>query len=229
MTPSVGGAIAAVAGVAVKRLTRGAGWVIALLFAAVPPGIATLVMRLGHGKQLSLDDTFGTESIVLGIVMGLLIAWPVGQDLEDRTAAYVWARPVPRWAVLVGKLAVSTPIAIALFAASWVATCVLTAQPIASAPIVGLCAAVVVGSVIASALALLLPRHPLVLALVVLALLDPVVGAMSGGVALATVSYNARVIAGFEQADVVTSACALVVLAALWGWLALSRLARTEV
>jgi ABC-type transport system involved in multi-copper enzyme maturation permease subunit len=229
VTPPVGSAIAAVASVAFKRLTRGAGWIIALVFAAVPPGIAALAVRLSTDAKFSLNNTFGTEAVVLGIVMGLLVAWPVGQDLEDRTAAYVWARPVPRWAILVGKLAVSTPIAIAMFAASWVAACVLTAQPIAPAPIIALSAAVVVASVIASALALLLPRHPLVLALVVLALLDPVVGAMSGGVALATVTYNARVIAGFEPADVVTSACALAALAALWGWVALRKLARTEV
>jgi hypothetical protein len=226
----VGSAIAAVASVTAKRLTRGAGWVISLLFAALPPGIAALVVRLGDAKAtFSLGNTFGGEAVVLGIVMALLVAWPVGQDLEDRTAAYVWARPLPRWAILVGKLAVVTPIAMAMFVASWVAAALLTGQPLEPGPIVALCAAVVVGSIIASALALLLPRHPLVLALIVLALLDPVVGAMSGGVALATVTYNARVIAGFEDADVVTSACALVVLASVWGWLAVRKLSRTEV
>jgi ABC-2 type transport system permease protein len=229
MTPPIGAAIAAVATIAARRLTRGAILIVAMAFAALPPGLAVLIARVGRDPHFSLDNTFGGETVVLGIVAGLLVAWPVGQDLEDRTAAYVWARPLPRWTILAGKLVVSTPIVVVIFAASWVAAALLTGHAVDPAPIVGLCAAAVVASLIASALALIMPRHPLVLALVVLALLDPVVGAMSGGVALATVSYNARVIAGFEQADVVTSACALVVLAALWSWVALRKLARTEV
>ncbi len=97
-------------------------------------------------------------------------------------------------------------------------------------PTIALCVAAVVGAFVASTLALAMPRHPLVLALVVLAILDPVVGAMSGGVALATVSYNARVLAGFEaDADAVTSACALAAIAAVWLGVALRKLSRTEV
>jgi hypothetical protein len=246
---SAGAAIAAVASVVSKRFLRGATMWIGIGLAALPVAQAALIsnkvrvvqvllkvrwLSLGAMKAPPRDlswlaGTFGFETVVLGIVAALLVAWPVGQDIEDRTATYLWSRPLPRWTILVGKLVVLVPIVMAIFGASWIAVTVLTKVDPTPWPFVALAAAVIAASALASALALALPKHPLVLALLVLALLDPVVGAMSGGIALVTVSYNARVLGGFEDADVLPSAIAMAVITGVWLWLALRKIARTEV
>nr|HEX4312445.1 hypothetical protein [Kofleriaceae bacterium] len=246
---STGAAIGAVASVVSKRFLRGATLWIGVALALLPIAQAALIaskvrvvdvllkinlwkLAGAHPRPTDLSwlsGTFGFEMVVLGIVSALVVAWPVGQDIEDRTATYLWSRPLARWTILVGKLAVLVPIVLVIFLGSWTAITVLAKVTPTPAPFIGLAAAVIAASFVASALALALPKHPLVLALLVLALLDPVVGAMNGGIALVTVSYNARVIGGFEDADVVTSVIALIIVAGVWLTLALRRIAKTEV
>ena len=150
------------------RLARGRSlWVSGLVLLFVP-AVAIITRAAGTESWRSALETALHFSVLL--VAPIHLAGAVGEEVEVKTHTYLWSRPLPREALLVGKLLAIVPLlavagVIALIAAY------LAAGGLAAAPVGELLralVAIVAGSIAAAAVSVglgaLFPRHPLVLA-----------------------------------------------------------------
>lgn len=106
-------------------LGRRRTWLMVLL-AALPVGVALLV-RLGGGQPhvQTILDTLIVRTVMplLALVLGTSV---LGSELEDGTAVYLMVKPVPRWRILLAKMAVAAGVTVALVFPATVATALLT-------------------------------------------------------------------------------------------------------
>lgn len=106
-------------------LGRRRTWLMILL-AALPVGVA-LIIRLGGGQpntQTILDILIvRTVMPLLALILGTSV---LGSELEDGTAVYLMVKPVPRWRILLAKMAVAAGITVALVLPATIATALLT-------------------------------------------------------------------------------------------------------
>lgn len=97
-----------------------------ILLAALPVGVA-LIIRLsgGHPNVETILDTLVVRTVMplLALVLGTSV---LGSELEDGTAVYLMVKPVPRWRILLAKMAVAAGITVALVFPATVATALLT-------------------------------------------------------------------------------------------------------
>jgi ABC-type transport system involved in multi-copper enzyme maturation permease subunit len=102
-----GAATAVVARWQLKRFIRGKTlWLSVLVL--VLPVLPTLFSRRG------IVDGFESMPFALAIIAALLSAGAIGDEIDDQTSSYVFTRPLPRGAVLLGKYLIST-LLLALF------------------------------------------------------------------------------------------------------------------
>lgn len=226
--PTPATAVTTIAAVTLKRVMRGAMLWITVVAAVLPAIYAFAMSKTGVTPEENLAGAIRIEMALLGIVVSLLIAWPVGEEVDDRSATYLWSRPFPRWAILIGKLLALTPVAIVIFEIGWLITVLSIGGTITPAAILGLAAGVVVASLFAAAIALVLPRHSLALSIVVLGLLDQGIGNFPAAIHNLAYSYHTRVLAGYQDDSAVGSAIWLLAFAALWLWLGLRRIHKTQ-
>ena len=114
-----GAAVRAIAGVTWTRLWRGRAVWIAAGIAALPYLLAAIgkaASRGGPHPAVGQAEVLSLAVLVMAVLPPLLVASAVAEELEDKTAAYLWSRPIARWTVLVGKLVVLLPLAAALVA-----------------------------------------------------------------------------------------------------------------
>ncbi|HEX7700975.1 MAG TPA: ABC transporter permease subunit, partial [Kofleriaceae bacterium] len=116
--PSIGAALSALARLTFTRLLRGKLMWVSLAIACLPIALAT---ALGREPSTALDITFKIELFVIAILPALFAAPAIGEELEDRTATYLWSRPLPRWSILAGKLLALAPFVMAILVGSWIA------------------------------------------------------------------------------------------------------------
>jgi ABC-2 type transport system permease protein len=106
-------------------LGRRRTWLMVLL-AALPVGVA-LVIRLGGGQPSvpTILDTLVIRTVMplLALVLGTSV---LGSELEDGTAVYLMVKPIPRWRILLAKMAVAAGITVILVIPATVATALLT-------------------------------------------------------------------------------------------------------
>src|SRR5687767_12060107 len=117
--PSVLSVITTLMGVTLKRFVRGRAIWVCLLIACGPLVPATAMRIEGDaeaGEALTVFTLF-----VMMILPPAFVASSLGEEIEERTTTYLWSRPVPRWAVLVGKLLALAPIAMLLVIGCWAA------------------------------------------------------------------------------------------------------------
>lgn len=228
MTARAPGALAAVWTLAVVtwlRLVRGRALWIGLVIACVPivyAGIARDHLGLGRGTEL-----LTLEILVLAVLAPMFVASSIGEDIEDRTATYLWSRPIPRWAVYAGKLAALVPVTTALVLASWALASHLRSEvspPASSFLALGLGTLTV--SLIATGISSLAPRHGMALTIVYMLFFDLSIGAVPAKIAEASASYHVRHLA--EMGGGARAAIALGVLGGLWALVALWRVRRLE-
>ena len=96
------------ASLTLRRLTRGRALGVSLVIAALPVAYAAAMRAVGQtgiGQEL-----FAFEVLVLAVLAPMLVGSSIGEEIEDRTTTYLWSRPVPRWAILAGKLAALAPV-----------------------------------------------------------------------------------------------------------------------
>jgi ABC-2 type transport system permease protein len=106
-------------------LGRRRTWLMVLL-AALPVGVALLVrLSGGHPNVQTILDTLVVRTVMplLALVLGTSV---LGSELEDGTAVYLMVKPVPRWRILVAKMAVAAGVTVALVFPATVATALLT-------------------------------------------------------------------------------------------------------
>ncbi len=150
------------------RLARGrAPWLL-LLLALLPP-VVTLI-ALGHA---SAEKSFQAAAVLtlrllVGLAAALLIAPAIGEEIEQGTLSYLWSRPVPRSALLLGKLCAFAPVIVLLLAPALTCAWLLANAGGAGTVEVGVLArtlaALVAGAIgfaaFVGAAAAIFPRHP---------------------------------------------------------------------
>jgi len=233
VTREVPGALStvlAITAVTWKRLLRGRALAMGAVLALVPVAFAA-GMRGAEVTRGLVPNLFLFELLIVSVMSPMFVASSIGDEIEDRTITYLWSRPVPRWAVLLGKLAALVPIALALLAASWSLGMELgVGHGPAARSYAALAAGVAAVAMIAAGLALLVPRHGMALTVCYM-LLDATVSNIPASIENLTVSYNVRAIAQVPPllvGDAATSAIWLAVIAVGWLGIGLWRIRRLE-
>ncbi|HEY3807095.1 MAG TPA: ABC transporter permease [Kofleriaceae bacterium] len=223
--PSRAAALSALARVTLKRSTRGALVWIALAIAFVPALAAGGLRAAGTSNG---NIAFDLIQAVLVILAPMFIASSIGEELEQRTAAYLWSRPVERWAIVAGKLLALAPMCAAfVVGGALLAGLVGDATLRTAQPIIALAAGSLVSCAAVAGIATLLPRHAMIFAMLYL-LLDLVPGELDGSLHIVSIGYATRATAGLESSAVVTGAIALAAIAAFWLVIAGVRIRRLE-
>lgn len=208
------------------RVLRGrAVWVSAAI-AAFPAMFA--VATRGNGGD-SADQLMVFEQFLLAIIPPMFVAASLGEEIEDRTTTYLWSRPLPRGAVLAGKLVALVPVAIALTVGAWAAAVGLGDGTLTLRSAVGVGVSAAAISVIAAGLALLVPKHGMALTICYLLFFDLPIGALPASLRALSVSFHTRVICGYApDGSLQTSIGELGVIVLIWGAIATWRMRRLE-
>jgi hypothetical protein len=214
--PSTGAAISAIARVTFKRSTRG-----------VLPGIALVISILPPLAARALD-AFRLVQLLLVILPPMFVASSIGEELEERTAAYLWSRPVARWTIVVGKLLALAPMCAAFVTGSAVVAGFAGDATLRGAPpIVAVAASALATCAAVAGIAALLPRHAMIFSIVYL-LVDMALGEFDASLHLVSLNYATRSVAGLTGSSAITGAIGLVAIASIWLAVAFRRIRRLE-
>jgi ABC-2 type transport system permease protein len=243
--PSAASSLSAVMALTWKRLIRGRMLWVAGGIAALPVAFAEL-RSAGRSGQPIVADLLAFEQLLLAVLPAMLIASSIGEEIEDRTATYLWSRPVPRWVVLLGKLATLTPVVVVLTIASWVAAIQLgTGSPPSAASCLGMGLGAVALSMVSSGIATLAPRHGMALTVCYMLFFDLALGALPLSLRNLSITFQQRaLIEALERTSesaaqltlrlgpapptALAAAIALAVLGGIWLAVALWRFGRRE-
>ncbi|HWO20333.1 MAG TPA: ABC transporter permease [Kofleriaceae bacterium] len=217
MTPTAAGAVGTIAAITLRRLLRGRTLWVAGVIALVPVAFGAVLRSVGPQGDLA-DELLTFQMLVLAVLPPMFIASSIGEEIEDRTITYLWSRPIPRWAVVVGKLLALAPPSVALVVVSWHLGCSLGLEavpPLRSH--LALAGAAAVVSAIATGIAVLVPRHGMALTIGYM-LLDFWLGIMPASIQNLSVLHHVLAISfpPPEGSDVLTAAIWMAVVGGGW-------------
>lgn len=186
------------------RLLRGKTLYVTLLLALVPIALAAIE----DGTQPKGAWDAAVEAVLRFVVplgAAIHVSGAVGEELDQKTFTYLWSRPLPRSAVVVGRLIVMTPLLFALAALSMLVSYAFATRSGATMDdlVRGL------GAVFASALTCsffaagggaMFPRQPMLFTMGVFLTVEQVLFAIPAAKNLSIVAHT-RVIAGLEGND----------------------------
>jgi ABC-type transport system involved in multi-copper enzyme maturation permease subunit len=229
-----GAAVRAIAGVTWTRLWRGRAVWIAAGIAALPYLLAAIgkaASRGGPHPAVGQAEVLSLAVLVMAVLPPLLVASAVAEELEDKTAAYLWSRPIARWTVLVGKLVVLLPLAAALVAGG-TAAALRTLGPVdGGAGLTTISAALAAGAsalgLCAAGISSLAPRQGTAVTIGYIILIDLPLGVLPAAIANLSITHHVDTLTGRDG----VSAAPMIGLAALalaWGGLALWRIRTAE-
>lgn len=227
--PSAASSVLTLARITLKRLTRGKALFICLVLALLPVLLAA-IMR-GFSRHSGPDALFTIEDMLLALLPPVFVGASVGEEIEEKTSAYLWSRPIPRWAVLAGKLVALAPIAALLMVGSWI---VAVKIGISALPSLRSCIALGGGAIaisfVAAGMSTLIPKYGVALAIIYL-IVDGVIGALPFSLAELSLTHQVRVISDLYSIapSLVEPMIALVGVAGVWGTLGFLRIRRVEV
>lgn len=222
-------ALSALARVTLRRtLRRKTVWVGAVI--ALLPTLFANFAR-GHSVISDVDDTFNVAKILLAIVPSLFVASAIGEEIEERTATYLWSRPVGRWTIVIGKLLALAPIVIAIVVASWILPdLVYFHGQMLVGPALALAAGALAVSMACAGIAAIVPKHGMALSIVYI-LVDLMIGALPTSLGKLTMTFHvgALVSRQMDAHDKLISGIALAAIAIVWLAAGLRRIRRVEV
>ncbi|HET7737845.1 MAG TPA: ABC transporter permease [Tepidiformaceae bacterium] len=217
------------------------------LFALVPVAIA-LLYQVGNGSAPAQEFTPNILRLLVVAVLMPLVALvlgtaALGSEIEDGTAVYLLAKPIPRWVSVLSKFVVTSALTALLVVASTTATGVIGMGGFDDTRIVlGFAVAVAVGSVVYSAVFILLSvitSRALIVGLIYVFLWEGVITNIFSGTRVASVrSYTlgiadtiTTVSARYFEADLSgrTAIILAVAVTAIALWYAGQRLKRFEI
>lgn len=234
MTKSVPGTltvIATLAGVTLRRLLRGRAIWVVLLIAVLPILYATATSSFGDRGDADFESIAIVQMIVMALLPSVFVASSIGEEIEDRTTAYLWSRPIARWTIVAGKLVALAPLAAALTLAGWIgAHLIALATPPPLASTLGFAAGAVALSGAAAGVALVVPRHGMGLSLAYLVLFDQVLGNIPASLRTISMNHQVQLLAGTapDAPNLIEPALTLAVIPAVWLAIGLLRLRRLE-
>jgi ABC-type transport system involved in multi-copper enzyme maturation permease subunit len=226
--PTQRAALATLLGLTWRRLWRGRALWAAVAIAALPVGytLAAAAPALATGGT---TVTFLIELLLLAVLPPLFVAAAIGEELEDRTATYLWSRPLARWLIVASKLLALTPIVAGLLVAGWLIASRIGdgALPPARTAL-ALAAGVTAAAMVSAGVALLAPRYAMALATSYLLFFDLPVGELPMSIRQLSLSHHTLTLAGLTDDGVRGALLGLALLGG--GWLAagLLRLRRLE-
>lgn len=177
-----------------KILWRGNLWWITALCSMLPVVVARTV-----GARHATDAALEAGLTLLSIFAPLLVAGSVGEDVEKKTYAYLWSRPIPRSAFIFGKLLAYVPFLTVLFAATALLGATMAAARGGDAVALGKVAlGVGAGALLFSAasalLATITPKHATGFALFYMLFVDNVLGSIPTSIRYLSIQYQARAV-----------------------------------
>lgn len=192
--------IRVLASVTFLRLLRGRALWVALLVGALPC-LYALMMR-GRDPAGIGDELFAFEILVLGILAPMFVANTLGEEIEERTTTYLWSRPIPRWAVLAGKLATVIPIVLAIGCASWLVSAQIAWSLVPPAQtFLSLVIGAITLSCLAAMFSTLAPKHGMALSICYLLFLDLPAGVLPAALQEASITHQLRTVSGMWPSD----------------------------
>ncbi|HEY1556042.1 MAG TPA: hypothetical protein VGF94_14490 [Kofleriaceae bacterium] len=182
----------ALARVALRRLVRGRTWWIALAIAILPIPFAYGL----RGHSALLTNGLNIALLLLAVLPPWLVGASVGEELDHRSATYLWSRPLARWKVVAAKLLALAPIVVVLVGASWIAIAeTATSRFPPRNTIEAMLAAALAVSMISAGIASLAPRQGMALSIVYV-MLDLMLGELPASLHALSVTFHARTLAG---------------------------------
>jgi ABC-type Na+ efflux pump permease subunit len=188
-------------------------WVAAAMFALPLVYVAGLAAA-GHWGRGLFDDVCELYfRFLIPFVPALTASAAVAEEIENKTFTFVFARPAPRGALVLGKLWAATLPAVAVvvpsLAIAWLVALLRFPADLAEswphllrvelAAVLGLCAF----SALAAAVGTLFSRHPLVAVLVYLMLIEEGLGSAPIVLNLIAISWHLRNVAELPLPDAV--------------------------
>jgi ABC-type transport system involved in multi-copper enzyme maturation permease subunit len=236
---SGGAATRAIAAVVFLRCLRGRAIWIGLAFSSVPALLALVLTGLGRGDHGAgvWREVFTYSLSLLAIVPPLLVAGSIGDDLDDRTATYLWSRPLPRWSLVTGTLLAMAPLALAILSVGVSAGFAVSFGAAAGSEIGALgrgLAALGLGvlavSAASAALATVSPRFATALAVVYVLFLDLPMSLLPVSLREISIGYQVSQVAAIQQypAGLAGALAALAGIIGAWLVIALWRIGRVE-
>lgn len=225
-------ATTALARLSLRRVLRGKALWFALGLGLLPC-LLSIAWRAHDTAGIEVwDRGITTFALVMTIIAPILVASSLSDEIDDRTAAYLWSRAVPRWSVVAGKLLGLAPVvalALALgLTASWGILGGPAAVPVAdfARTLLAFVAGAIGCSAVSALIATLAPRFAVPVAVAWLLLFDATIGALDVGLHVITVSFGVRAIATGSSG--VAGPISLVALTALALAIAIRRVERIE-
>jgi ABC-type transport system involved in multi-copper enzyme maturation permease subunit len=220
--PSAAAAVWSIARVTFRRSTRGMLPAIAFIISLLPVLAAAPMHKNGNSAAELV-------MLVLVILPPMFVASSLGEEIEDKTAAYLWSRPLARWTIIAGKLLALAPMC-AVFVTGSLVGCGFAGDPsLLNAGIITALAAGAIATCCAVAgIAAILPRHAMIFAIIYL-LIDLTVGSIDASIHYASLAYAMRSIAGQTSSVAIIGAIAMVAISGVWLSVAFRRIARLEV
>jgi ABC-type transport system involved in multi-copper enzyme maturation permease subunit len=228
--PSTGTALVTLGRLTFTRLLRGKLMWVSLAIACLP---AVLAAALAKQHDVSVvGPVFKTLLGVMAILPPMFAAPAIGEEIEDRTASYLWSRPLRRWTILAGKLLALAPLSMALLAGSWGLAIVAGAHAPDAPPAPMTVAAVAAGafgvSILSAGIATLAPKRGMALAIIYVLIVDLPLGVIPASVQWVSVTHAVSTLAGFEHASRLSGGVALFILCAIWAMVSFRRISRIE-
>lgn len=228
--PRVPGALAATWTMAVltwRRLIRGRALWVSVLIAVIPVIYAGAVPS--HARLSIQNQLFAFALLVMAVLAPMFVGASIGEDIEDRTATYLWSRPVPRWTVLAGKVVALAPLAAAIVVGSWgLSGWVAWSRVPPAESFAALALATLVVSLISMGIASLAPKHGMALTIIYMLFFDFPVGVLPATLREISVSYQARALLD-PEVSTAHGLVAMGVIAGVWTLIATWRIRRLEV
>lgn len=194
-------ATTALARLSLRRVLRGKSLWFAVGLGLFPCLLAVAWRANSLDSVEAWDRVTVTVALVMAIVAPILVASSLSDEIDDRTAAYLWSRAIPRWTVVSGKLLGLAPIVAGSLVLGLTA-CWLILGAAAAAPgpdfaraLVAFVAGAIGCSAVSALIATLAPRFAVPVAVAWLLLLDATVGALDVGLHAITVSFGTKAIA----------------------------------
>jgi ABC-2 type transport system permease protein len=223
------------AGVTLRRALRGRTLWVAAVIALLPIGYALLLReraRLDGGELAIPREIFAFEQLVLAVLPALFVAASIGEDVEDRTATYLWSRPVPRWSILTGKLVAFVPLIWAITLASWtLAVLAGTGELPAASTQLALALGGGALAIVAAGIATLAARYAMALTICYMLFFDFPLGVMPAAIQNVSISQHGRAIAGYAsdpELIAIDPVLGTAMLATVWALIGLARIRQLE-
>jgi ABC-type transport system involved in multi-copper enzyme maturation permease subunit len=229
--PTTGTVLLTLMGVTLRRLARGRAIWVVLLIALLPTLFSGLATTFGDRGDSDFESIGILQTIVMALLPSVFVASSIGEEIEDRTATYLWSRPIARWMIIVGKLLALAPVSIGLVVGNFILA-IQVAQgappPVESLLAFALGATAV--SIVAAGVAMLVPKHGMPLSFIYLVVFDQVIGSIPASLQALSLTRQVRLLAGItdEPTTVVEPLVTLVAIAAVWLAIGLVRLRRLE-